>query len=104
MGLTKNGRLMHGTVKGYIHNMLSYLAQCLNKCDTYLGFDRYYDTSIKAATRNTRAGKDASRHHQLLLSTPIPAQKVILTVTTNMVQLIKLICTYLEDHADMLPL
>ena len=41
MGLTKNGGLIHGTVKDYVHNLLSYLAQCLNKCDTYLGFDRY---------------------------------------------------------------
>ena len=40
MGLTKNGGLIHGTVKDYIHNLLSYLAQGLNKCDTYLGFDR----------------------------------------------------------------
>ena len=31
---------------------------CLNKCDAYLVFDRYYDNSIKAATRNARAGKD----------------------------------------------
>ena len=36
MGPIKNGRLIRGTVKDYIHNLLSYLAQCLNKCDTYL--------------------------------------------------------------------
>ena len=72
-----------------------YLAQCLNKCDTYLVY------GIKTATRNARAGKDASRHHQLLLSTPV--QTVILTVTANKVQLIKLIRAYLRDHADMFP-
>ena len=43
MGLTKNGGLIHGTVNDYIHNLLSYLAQWLNKCDTYLVFDRHYD-------------------------------------------------------------
>ena len=50
-------------------------------------------TSTNAATRNARAGKYARRHHQMLLSIPIPAQRVILTVTANKVQLIKLICT-----------
>ena len=93
----------HGTVEDYIKNFISYIIESLRKCDTYLIFDRYYEKSIKFITRNTRAGKDASRHHQLLLNTPLPPQKVILTVTSNKIQLIKLIVTYLEDHANILP-
>ena len=93
----------HGTVEDYIKNLLSYLIECQKKCSTYLVFDRYYDNSIKTGTRNARAGKDASRQHQLLLGTPLPSQKVTLTVSSNKVQLIKLICIYLRDHADMLP-
>ena len=48
--------------------------------------------------RSNRAGKDASRKHQLNLHTPLPAQKVILNVSYNKAQLIKLICQYLMDH------
>ena len=66
--------------------------------DVYLIFDRYLHGSTKQVTRSNRAGKDASRKHQLNLHTPLPAQKVILNVSYNKAQLIKLICQYLMDH------
>jgi len=81
----------HGLVQDFIKNFLDYLSSHLNINDTYLIFDRYCDNSIKDITRTSRAGKDASRQHQLSLLTPLPSQKVCLTVTENKVQLINLI-------------
>ena len=66
--------------------------------DVYLIFDRHLPGSTKQVTRSNRAGKDASKKHQLNLHTPLPAQKVILNVSYNKAQLIKLICQYLMDH------
>jgi len=89
-----------GTVEDYVQNLLSYLRDKLKICDTYLVFDRYYDNSIKKVTRTARAGKDASRRHQLNLTTPLPAQKIVLTVTENKVQLINIICSSIKDHPE----
>ena len=46
-----------GTVEDFIMNILSYIFKQMKQCDIYLIFDRYYDDSIKYATRNSRAGK-----------------------------------------------
>ena len=51
--------------------------------DVYLTFDRYYDYSIKSVTRGARAGKHARRRHHMNLSSPLPPQKVVLTVNEN---------------------
>ena len=91
-----------GTVEDFILNLLAYVNERLKSCDTYLVFDRYYEYSIKNATRTTRAGKEASRRHKLDLHTPLPVQKVVLNVTENKMQLIKLICTYIMEHAELL--
>ena len=91
-----------GTVMDYVENLLAYLRNKLKICNTYLVFDRYYNNSIKQVTRTARAGKDASRRHQLNLTTPLPAQKIVLTVTENKVQLIHIICSYIKDHPDTL--
>ena len=64
-------------------------------CDVYLVFDRYHEFSIKSATRLGRSGQQDSRRHKLSLQTPLPSQKVVLTVTENKVQLIDIICQYL---------
>ena len=61
----------HGLVKDYLQNVLDYVISQLNIADTYLLFDRYYDNSIKKATRTSRAGKNGSRQHQSML-TPLP--------------------------------
>jgi len=92
-----------GTVEDYIMNLMAYVERLLQKSDTYLIFDRYYVDSIKNATRLARAGKEASRRHQLNLNTPLPSQKVTLTVTENKVQLIKLTIEYIKEHREMLP-
>ena len=44
----------NGTVKDFVINILTYVEEQLQKCDTYLIFDIYYDDSIK----NARAGKE----------------------------------------------
>ena len=61
-------------------------------------FDRYLPGSTKQVTISNRAGNDASRKHQLNLHPPPAVQKVILNVSYNKTQLIKLICQYLMDH------
>ena len=81
----------NGTVKDFVINILTYVEEQLQICDTNLVFYIYYNDSIKNATRIARAGKEASRQHQLNLMTPLPPQKVILTVTANKVQLISII-------------
>lgn len=93
----------HGLVQDYIKNLVDYIASHLKIADTYLIFDRYFENSIKEITRTSRAGKNASRQHQLSMLTPLPPQKVCLTVTKNKVQLINLICEYLRQQNDLLP-
>lgn len=87
-----------GTVEDYIRNFTQHLKYYFNKADTYLVFDRYVEMSTKEILRKTRAGKEANRKHQLSLSTPLPAQKVCLSVTGNKSQLIDLFCQYLIEH------
>lgn len=70
----------------------------LKTCDVYLIFEPYHTDSIKNITRSKRAGIGASRNHQLTMHTPLPSQKVTLTVTHNKVELINLICQYLAQH------
>ena len=89
-----------GLVQDYVQNLMDYTTRHLQIADTYLIFDRYYENSIKEATRTSRAGKNASRHHQLSMLTPLPPQKVVLTVTQNKLQLIKLICAFLRERQD----
>ena len=44
------------------------------------------------------AGKEACRKHLLTPLTPLPGQKVVLTVTHNKTQLIQVISKYMVDH------
>ncbi|MEL7308361.1 MAG: hypothetical protein AAGK05_11175 [Pseudomonadota bacterium] len=84
----------NGTVGNYVMNFKQYLIQKVKKEDVYLVFDRYYDYSTKSVTRSSRS---ASRiHHQLSMTTELPPQKVILTVTENKKQLIEIICNELK--------
>ena len=96
-------RPAHGLMQDFIKNFLDYLSRHLNITDTYLIFDRYCDNSVKDITRLFRAGKYASRQHHLSLLTPLPSQKVCLTVTKNKVQLINLIWLYNREHHNLLP-
>ena len=54
-------------------------------------FDRYVSYSIKGEARLARAGQHANRRHKLSLQTPLPPQKVVLTVPENKIQLIDII-------------
>ena len=72
----------------------------LRKSDVYLIFDRYNHNSTKNMKRSSRAGKNASRKHQLSLLTQLLTQKVVLTVPHNKKQLIGLLGQYLVDHAS----
>ena len=93
----------HGIVKDFVENLFEYISNLQKVCDTYLIFDRYYQESIKEITRTSRAAKHASREHQLSLLTPLPPQKVCLTVARNKVQLIKLCCEYIIQQKHRLP-
>ena len=86
-----------GTVHDYVHNFASYLSTKTRKCDIYLVFDRYFSYSIKDGARLARAGQHASRRHKLTLQTPLPPQKVVLTVTENKIQLLDIICQQLVE-------
>ena len=85
------------TVQHYIEKLKYNIGQKLGKCDVYLIFDRYLEYSIKGATRTSRG---TGMVHQLTLTTTLPAQKVVLTVTENKKQLIQLICEDLQNDKD----
>ena len=93
----------YGTVLDYMENAFKYVIRYLRVSDTYLVFDRYYLNSIKETTRMARAEKDASRQHQLSMTTPLPPRKIWLTSTLNKQQLISLSCEYIIQQADQLP-
>ena len=63
----------------------------LKRRDVYLCFDRYRSYSTKRVTRSGRATQ-ASNFHHLSLSMPLTQQKVVLSVTENKRQPIKVIC------------
>ncbi len=85
-----------GTVQDYVDNFVSYISTRTGHSHVRLVFDRYHDYSIKSGARQERAGQFASRCHQLSLQTPLPPQKIMLTVTRNKVQLIDIICEQLN--------
>ena len=72
----------------------------LEQEDVLLVFDRYYAYSIKGETRNSRAGKKASRVHKLRSDTPLPPQQVVLNVSKNKIQLIEIICDQLIEKVQ----
>ena len=86
-----------GTVEDFIKNFMGSLVFYLRKCSIYLIFDRYPPESIMSVTTSNRAGKNASRKHLLNLHTPLPSQKIVLSVEHNKIPLINLISKYLVD-------
>ena len=93
----------NGTVQDFVNSFSSYVFRKLRESDIYVDFDRYNDFSIKSCTRTGRAGDKASRSHTLRLESPLPPQHVILTVTSNKVQLIAFICEALIETARNFP-
>ena len=81
-----------GTIQEYVDNLCAYVIGRPINADVYVVFDRYFEYSVKSATRSTRSGQYASRRHRLSLSIPLLSQRVVLTVAENNVQLINFIC------------
>ncbi|KAF3842712.1 hypothetical protein F7725_001561 [Dissostichus mawsoni] len=75
-----------GTVADFIDNVKTRLISYLSESDVYLIFDGYYDYSIKSVTRDVWETV-VNRKHHLLLSTKLPAQKVVLSSIENKKQL-----------------
>ena len=92
----------HGTVEDYVRNFIGYLNRQLSIATTYIVFDRYRASSVKGVTRLQRAGQSVSRRHKLSLATPLPPQKICLTVAENKVQIISLIVSYIIDNKNLL--
>ena len=89
------------TVMDYVNKFKSKVADHLKSGDTYLIFDRYYDYSMKCASRSSR-GNDGSRVYQLNSSSPLPPQKLTLTVSENKRQLIHIISKELQTDSDFM--
>ena len=87
-----------GTVRDYCNAFCSYILKRLDKSDVYLIFDRYNEDSIKKDTRQSRA-KSGSRTYKLNMSSPLPSQSVILSVTKNKIQIIECIIQTLIEIA-----
>ncbi|KAG0717389.1 hypothetical protein GWK47_054561 [Chionoecetes opilio] len=81
----------NGTVRDFVVNFKQYIQQKLTSSDVYLVFDRYQDFSTRSTTRCNRS-TEACRVHRLALDTPLPPQKVVLTVSENKSQLMEIIC------------
>ena len=71
-----------GIVADFIDNVKARLTSYLLKSDVDLIFDRYYEYGIKSVTRDVRKTV-VSRKHQLLLSTKLLAQNVVLLSIEN---------------------
>ena len=69
----------------------------------YLIFDRYYEYSIKSGTRKSRMSKKSGTAHKFKLSTPLPSQQLVFTVTENKAQLIDMICEQVKNKALSIP-
>ena len=90
---------VNGTLQDYVTSFKYYISKMLKTRDVYLVFDRYRPYNTKSVTRSGRTTQ-ASRVHQLSLSMPLPPQKVVLSLTENKQQLIKMICDELiKDEA-----
>ena len=90
-------------MQDYVNHFCGYVLNKLSDANVNLVFDRYFDYSIKSITRTARAGQEVRQKHQLSLNTPLPPQQVILTVTSNKVQIIDFICTQVVVKVKMTP-
>ena len=91
-----------GTVQNYVDGFIDSIMHKLAEKDVYLVFDRYYDFSIKGGTRCNRAAA-GTKQYKLRPDAPLPKQSIILTVTTNKVQLIEILCQQLSSQVQALP-
>ena len=82
----------YATIQDYVDSFWHYVSRRLNRCDVYLIFDRYYEYSIKSGMRKGRMSQKSGTTHKLKLSTSLPSQQLVLTVTENKAQLTDMIC------------
>ena len=82
---------MNRALQYYVNSFKYYISKMLKRRDVYLCFDPYRSYSTKRVPRLGRATQ-ASNFHQLSLSMPLPQQKVVLSVSENKQQPIKVIC------------
>ena len=87
----------------YVDSVVGYIKQKLCHGNVFLLFDQCYVYSIKSGMRISRAGKQASRCHKVTADTPLLPQ-VVLTVTSNYVYTINIICKQLFEKVQMLQL
>ena len=71
-----------GTVQIFLDAFRNLVTEKLKLANVFLIFDRYYEQSIKSATRRNR-DIGASRGFNRSPSTKLPSQKVILTARSN---------------------
>ncbi len=88
-----------GTVQEYVNKFKDHMRQKLIKTDVFLVFDRYFEYSPKGVTRISRG---TGLTHQLSPSTELPARNVVLNVTDNKKQLIRIICEDLQSDKDFI--
>ena len=81
----------NATIQDYVDSFWHYVSRRLNRCDVYLIFDRFYEYSIKSGTRKSRMSQKSDTAHKLKLSTPLPLQQLVLTITEKKAQLIDMI-------------
>ncbi len=89
-----------GKISDFVASFKKHIGTLLDTDDIHLVFDRYREYSTKSVTRQTRAGKKASRVHQLTLNTELVSQKVVLLVTANKIQLINIICADIRNDVE----
>ena len=82
---------VNGMLQDYVTSFKYSISKILKGRDVILVFDRFRWYSTKSMARSGRTTQ-ASRVHQLSISMPLRPQKVVLSVTKNKQQLIKMIC------------
>ena len=93
----------NATIQDYVDNFWHYVSRRLNRCDACLIFDRYYEYSIKSCTRKSRMSQKSGTAQKLKLSTPLPSQQLVITITENKAQLINMICEQVKNKALSIP-
>ena len=69
-------------VMDYVKKFKHHIQEKLKASDVYLVFDRYGDFSTKSSTRTSRMA-EGCKVYQLSLTSPLPSQKVALTINTK---------------------
>ena len=82
----------------FVEKFKHHIKEKLNDGDTHLVFNRYKDFSTKTSTRTSRMA-ERCKVFQLSLTSPLPSQKVTLTITQNKKQLIDIICKHIQKNS-----